>query len=192
MMPNNTLSAAAVVGGYLSPDINVVSRLRDYEDGGVGIQDTSQGSSGYLWECYFEADGAVMLRRDGIAPIRFFSQPRIVEITFAFDQNMRPNFAYELDDGTIELRWYDSLLPGYRTESFGAGRNPRLTMDDKRPEMVALSDVLFVYIRGDSLYYRQQRDRFQIERLLRTGVEKSSRLRNIGMTDNLRLYFEIV
>lgn len=191
MIPGDALSSQAVSSEMLAPDRNVFSKLRDYEDGGVGIQNTSNGLTGYAWSCYAR-NSAIFVEREGLAPILVFEQPGIVEISFAFDQNMRPNFAYQLEDGTLFLRWFDTSLQAYRTDSFGAGRNPRLTLDDKRPESSSASDVIFAYIRGSSIYYRQQRDRFQIERFLIGGFPPYVSLKNVGMTRNMRLLFEVV
>jgi hypothetical protein len=54
------------------------------------------------------------------------------------------------------------------------------------------TDIILAYIRDNTLYYRQQRDRYGIERTLRTGLFDSVKLRNIGMARNYRLYFELV
>lgn len=191
MIPSNQLSSVPMLAEMLTPDLNVVSKLTDYEEGGFDVQNTSSGVRGYQWVCYVE-QASVYIKRDGLAPRLVFTQPRMIEISFAFDQNMRPNFAYQLDDDDIYLRWYDTSIQTYRTESFGLGRNPRLTLDDKRIENVSNSDVIFAYIRGDSLYYRQQRDRYQTERLLTTGIPPQAKLKNIGLSRNMRLQFEVV
>lgn len=191
MIPNYQISSTPLLAEMLTPDLNTVARLRDYEDGGVDIQNTTSGVRGHQWVCY--TDGAsVYVKRDGLPANLVFTQPRLVEISFAFDQNMRPNFAYQLDDGLIYLRWYDTSLQAYRTDSFGAGRDPRLTLDDKRSENVSNSDVIFAYIRGESLYYRQQRDRYLVERLVATGIPKEVKLKNVGLSRNMRLQFEVV
>lgn len=191
MIPTNALSSTPVLARMLAPDLNAFSKLRDHEEGGVGIQDTAQGVRGFQWRCYAQ-NSTVYLMRDGLLPIIAFEQPNIVEVTFAFDQNMRPNFAYQLEAGEIFLRWFDTSVQAYRTDSFGIGRNPRLTLDDKRIENVSASDVIFAYIRGDSIYYRQQRDRFQIERMLTSGIPSNVSLKNVGMSRNMRLLFEVV
>lgn len=190
-MPENVTSTSAVVVSFLVPDIDVTTALVDYERGGVAVQNTSQGVNSYAWTC--SVDGIyVMIQREGAAPVAVFEQATIVEISFAFDQNMRPQFAYRLASGDIYLRWFDTLTNLYRTDNFGTGRNPRLALDDKRPSQSDRADVIFAYIRGDTLYYRQQRDRYTIERALRSGISAITKLKNIGMTRNLRLLFELV
>lgn len=191
MMPADSKSTVAVLSGLLDVDVKLVSTVRDFEDGGVALNDTSQGTMGYEWVCSVNQE-KVTLQREGAASILAFELPGIVEISFAFDQNMRPAFAYRLADENLYLRWFDSSISAYRTDNFGLGRNPRLAMDDKRASRSASSDIIFGYIRGDSLYYRQQRDRYGVERLLRSGIDKITKLKNIGMTHNLRLLFELV
>ena len=191
MMPQNQRSEVPVLAGLLNVDVKLTSPLRDFEEGGVAIQDTSQGVLGYEWVCYVD-DSEVYVKRNDASAVLVFVQPEIQEISFTFDQNMRPAFAYQLANGNVYLRWYDSLTSSYRTDNFGVGRNPRLSMDDKRTAMSSLSDIIFGYIRDDSLYYRQQRDRFGTERLLRDGIPRITKLKNIGMTRNLRLLFELV
>jgi hypothetical protein len=70
-------------------------------------------------------------------------------------------------------------------------RSPRLTLDDKRSSQFGNSDVMFGYMRGQSLCYRQQRDRYTIERVLRTDLPEDIRLKNIGMMSNWRLKFNL-
>ena len=191
MIPDNQLSSSPVLSEMLLPDLNVVSKLRDYEEGGIDVQNTNAGVQGYQWVCYLE-NNSVYIKRSGLEPRLVFEQPRVAEISFTFDQNMRPYFAYVLDDFGLFLRWYDTSVQAYRTDQFGTGRNPRLTLDDKRLENVINSDVIFAYIKGDSLCYRQQRDRFQIERVLATGIAPELKLKNVGLSRNMRLQFEVV
>ena len=100
--------------------------------------------------------------------------------------------AWRVDNGRIYLRWYDSQAAQYVTTDFGLGKNPRLTLDDKRQTQIGNSDVIFAYIRDGSVYYRMQRDRFQTEYQIASGLASSLVLRNIGMATNWRLQFELV
>ena len=190
-LPEDIPSTIGVIGSFLAPDIDVTTAILDYERGGVAVQDTSQGVNSYVWACWVD-DIHVTIQREGAPPVAVFEQVGILEISFAFDQNMRPQFAYKLASGDIYLRWFDTQLDAYVTNNFGTGRNPRLALDDKRPSQSGRADVIFAYIRGDTLYYRQQRDRYTIERSLRSGISAITKLKNIGMTRNLRLLFELV
>ena len=193
MLPNNATSATPQVAPFLYPDRLRVSPLEDWEDGGVGIQDPSQGLSGYRWRCYTTPAG-IWLQRDGLpAQLWVVSPGTVKELAFAFDQNMRPVVAYTLTDNTVRLLWFDTLASAYTTTSYGTTiRNPRLCLDDKRDTQSLTSDVIFAYIKGTDLCYRMQRDRYTIERILAGGLTSEHKLRNIGMTTNLRLRFSVL
>lgn len=189
-LPGNTASALAIASRFLYPDNLVTGPMEDWEDGGVDIQDATQGLMGYRWRCWVDGIN-VKAQRDGAAEVTLFSAAGISSISLAFDQAMRPHVAYTIA-GQMYLRWYDSVAVAYVTTNFGMARNPRLALDDKRPEQLNTNDVILAYIRDNSLFYRQQRDRFAVERLLRPGLPDYTILRNIGMGDNLRMHFELV
>ncbi len=189
-LPNDTASTIGVSGVFYDPDDNSRGPLEDFERGGVAVEDTSQGLLAYNWRMWVDGND-VLLQRDGASSAVIFSTGGIQDIAFAFDQNMRPTVAYRNSSETLLLRWYDSLTHTYRTDSFGVGRNPRLSLDDKRLSQSSLADVIFAYIRGSTLYYRQQRDRYQTERVLKAGIPESVVLKTVGMTRGLRLQFEL-
>lgn len=188
-LPGNVPSSIPLAGLYLPPDDRVTTGAEDFEDGGVAVQDRSQGLSGHTWRIW--VDGLdVNLQREGAAATVLFQASGITEVALAFDQSMRPSVAYTVG-GTLYLRWYDSVASAYVTTAFGAGKNPRLALDDKRLSQITRSDVIFAYLRNGGLYYRQQRDRYGVEYTLRTGIGAGIRLRNIGMSMNLRMQFEL-
>lgn len=190
-LPQNTESIVPVPGIYLPPDDQITQPMVDFEAGGVALSDPSQGLTGYIWTLY-QVNLDVFVQRNGAAPVLLFSQSDIVELSLAFDQNMRPSVAYALSDGTIHLRWFDTVQQLYITTNFGQAKNPRLTLDDKRREMSSISDVLLAYIKNDStLCVRQQRDRFGIEYVIATGLLPTTVLKNIGMNTGYRVQFEL-
>lgn len=190
-LPQNAESLVPVPGAYLAPDDQVTIKLVDYEAGGVALQDPSQGLTGYIWTIFL-VNLDVFVQRNGQPPIRLFSQDNIVELSLAFDQNMRPNVAYASTDGTITLRWFDTTIQAFRSTNFGKARNPRLTLDDKRREMSTTSDVLLAYINSSNqLVVRQQRDRYGVEIVLVNNILPTTVLKNIGMNDGYRIQFEL-
>ena len=192
MLPQNTVASVAVASAFLSPDNTAPNPLVDVERGGVALNDPSQGLNVQDWTCSIASNGVdVQLRPGSASPITVFSQGGIAELAFTFDQNMRPCIAYRVND-SVYLRWYDSVPQAYVTTEFTATRNPKLALDDKRTTQIALSsDIIFAYMRGNTVYYRQQRERFQTERIVRTGVPDGLALVRIGMGVNLRFQFEI-
>lgn len=191
MLPEDRLSSVAISADFLPPDDQGVGPLLDWERGGVALNDPSQGLNVRVWKCFVTgADVAVQADSDPATVI--FSQAGITALSFCFDQNMRPCVTYETPSGVF-LRWYDSAVPGYVTTAWGPTlRSPRVTLDDKRLTQFALkSDIIFGYIRGEFLCYRQQRDRFNTERVLQGGVGTSLKLNNVGMNRVLRLQFDL-
>lgn len=190
-MPQDTFATFGVSGVYLPPDDESPGRLEDVEAGGIAVQDTSTGLMSHRWRAW--VDGAdVWLQRDGASPALQFSASGITDLALAFDQTMRVQIAYRTSSGTLFLRWYDSVAQAYTTTSFGPGRNPKLTLDDKRMSQTGTSDVIFAYIRNGTLYHRKQRERFGVERAGKTGIPDSVVLKSVGMTRTLRLQFELV
>jgi hypothetical protein len=192
MLPQNAVSSVAVPSTFLSPDNTASNRLIDIERGGIALNDPSQGLNVQDWTCFIAANGTdVQVKPDSGSPITLLSQGGIEELAFTFDQNMRPCVAYRVAD-IAYLRWFDSVSQTFAVTAFAATRNPKLALDDKRITQIAVnSDIIFAYMRGNIVYYRQQRDRFQIERLVRSGVPDGLALVRIGMGQNLRFQFEI-
>lgn len=192
MLPGNVASSVSMPGELLAPDNIGSSLFVDYERGGVAIADASLGLDYQDWQCkYNDATGNVFINPVGSPDVLFINIAGASEMSFAFDQSMRPVLAYMI--GTLgKLRWYDSLAGAFVVSDFPDIRSPRLTLDDKREMQRANSDVIFAYIKANGdLCYRQQRDRYETERVLHTGVDPSNRLVAVGMGNNFRLHFEI-
>lgn len=191
MLPNDAISTVPISAPFLWPDSQRLTFTEDFEAGGVALQDTSQGLSSHRWRCFIGQTG-IHIQRDGLPDQVWVTVGGVLEVALAFDQNMRPTVAWRLDNGRIYLRWYDSLTQQYVTTDFGLAKNPRLTLDDKRSSQVNSSDVIFVYMRDGAVYYRKQRDRYQTEMQIASGLTPNIVLRNVGMGLNWRLQFELV
>lgn len=190
-LPQDTLATFGVSGVYLPPDDESPGRLEDVEAGGIAVQDTSTGLMSHRWRAWVDGSD-VWLQRDGASPALQFSAGGITDLALAFDQNMRTQIAYRTSAETLFLRWYDSVIEAYVTTSFGQGRCPKLTLDDKRMSQTGNSDVIFAYIRNGTLYHRKQRERFAVERALKASIPDNIVLKSVGMTRSLRLQFELV
>lgn len=191
MLPNGAISTVPITAPFAWPDSQRLTFVEDFEAGGVAVQDTSQGLSAYRWRCFIGQTG-IHIQRDGLADQVWVTVSGVLEVALAFDQNMRPAVAWRLDNGRIYLNWYDTQIAQYVTTDFGLAKNPRLTLDDKRATQIASSDVIFAYMRDGSIYYRMQRDRYQTEYQIASGLNSKIVLRNIGMATNWRLQFELV
>lgn len=192
MLPDNTASSIGFGGLYYSPDDLVTTPLVDYESGGLVLNDSSAGLFAAKWKAWYDGT-QVWVQSEIGEPILLFEELFITEITLCFDQNMRWSIGY-VAQGVMKLNWYDTYLNA-RVQTVIPGEanyNPKMCLDDKRAMSIQTSDMIFAYLRGNSLYYRQQRDRFQVEYFLRDGLFPGTKLKNIGMNKNMRLQFELV
>lgn len=192
MFYEDRLSSQPVLGLIRPPEDQIIGDMVDYELGGVDLNDPSLGLMVKTWWCWYEDMQVKVKPEVGGVETSLFSVDRISALSLAFDQNMRPNVAYERD-GELWLWWWDTSVEGRALTNFGKGKCPRLTLDDKRTSQFANSDIIFAYIDGDyNLCYRQQRERYTVERVLKTGLHRRTILKNVSMNNKLRLQFELV
>jgi hypothetical protein len=195
MIPMGRLSTTPVPSAFVPPDelegaaTFEFGPISDYELGGKAISDPSLGNQDRPWTMTANEAGEVYFTAAENPEALFVTLPGLTELSFAFDQNMRPVLAY-IQAGVPRLRWYDTVPGAYVVTDLPAGSiSPRVTLDDKRQTQTALgeNDVILAYIRSGNLYYRQQRDRYETEYLL--GVVGSAKLIRIGMNVENRLQF---
>jgi hypothetical protein len=125
----------------------------------------------------------------GVPQIVVFNAIGVTELSLAFDQNMRPFVAFT-QLGQAKFRWYDTVLGANRITDLNVNDySPRCTMDDKREMQTSLgsNDIILAYMRAGSLYYRQQRDRYENEYLLMANV--NAQFLRVGMNRGKRLQF---
>lgn len=190
MMPENTLSSSSIYAAFLIPD--KVDPLVDYEWGGVDLLNASQGLMVYVWKCFYE-DGWIQITNDEITH-QIIQVANVKHLSLAFDFNMHPTIVYvvENEDKTRDtyLYWYDTAVAEQVTTLYGESYLfPQLSLDDHRLHQSANADIIFAYIKDGNLYYRQQRDRFTIERLLFENIPDDIELRQIGMSVKNRFQF---
>lgn len=194
-LPNDALSVVPVPSALLTPDDRLRSSLlpatllTDYEQGGIGLSDSSQGLRVQSWMAYLDGNTIYCVPEAGGTPTAILTDTGITELSLGFTQSMDVVLAY-VASGVTKLYWYDSSIPGQTTTIFAGTTSPFLSLDDKRPEEVAASDVLFFYVRNGVLYYREQRERYQTERSLATLPVGVSRIVNAGMGRNLRVQIQ--
>lgn len=188
MLPDNVLSSEAIFGTLIGGRAMPVNKDRDFETGGVGIQDPSAGLNYQIWQAVL-SDDKVILSSSNTPSFFAYSGAGLSEISFTFDRNMNFTLAF-VQNGESKLYWYDSSVGGMVTTNYGPTvSSPRVSLDDKRDLQSAVSDVIFAYVKDQSLCYRQQRDRFQTEYVLKSGGV--NKLKKFGMNSKLRLQFLI-
>lgn len=211
MIPGESLSNPYMPAEFLYPDSRLprqtkssfdttpsgkclTSPPQDWELGGIGYQDPSRGSMYQTWQFRY-LGGVIETGPDPDGPWTFLLGPPdivgVTEISGAFDASMDSAVAF-VDEGVTKLWWYDSSLPGRALTTFPGCSSPRLTLDDKRETQTGTADILFFYLRADSLYYRQQRDRYGVERLLCAAPPNTLRLGRTGMSIANRVQIEFL
>lgn len=169
MLPDDTKSTTPVIGRFAFRVRNPAIPTVDYEMGGIGINDTSQGLSVKLWTVRLSGDD-VLLSAEDVADSVLFSRSGITSLGLAFDQSMRPLVTF-VESGQGKFWWFDTTIPGMTFTDLPAGvSDPCCTLDERRIAHGGSSDVIIAYTRAGSLYYRQQRDRYTIERVLEPVV----------------------
>lgn len=182
---------------YVPPDESIITNLTDTCLGGIGIQDPSQGlqvqdwtlqviQNGTNWDFYISAPNT---------PATYmFSRINVTWGRLAFDQNMFPFIAY-IDTYGAGYYWYNPLIPGFQFVTMTSDvTTPCCTMDDKRDiaTRVGSNDIILAYVRNNSLFYRQQRDRYGTEYLLYNNINTlipNPTVWKVGMNEGMRLQF---
>jgi hypothetical protein len=195
-LPQDRLSTTCNPGAFLPPDDVVRPSLTiDYELGGVAIGDPSQGLRVRNWVAELVGDDVVVYpESDPSSATTVYTAPDIEEVALSFDQNMNVVLGI-VEDGTAFVYWFNPGTGLYVTTTLAAGsRSIRLTLDDKRrnASVGGYNDVLAFYLRGNGLYYRQQRDQYAVERLLYTYTgPPEAFIRRVGFTNQLRVAAEL-
>lgn len=189
MFPENKLSHRPIYGAFLVP--NKAEPLVDFEWGGIDILDPSQGLQVQIWKCFYLNDW-ICIESD-TQKYQLLNVENVKSLSLSFDFNMHPTIAYTTEDANKErstfLYWYDTAQGSQITTEYGSSYlTPQVSLDDHRLHQSANADIIFAYIKDGGLYYRQQRDRFLVERLLDAEVGNVE-LIQIGMTTQNRFQF---
>jgi len=192
-LPDDRLSSEPVPGYFLGARAQVFPDYIDYMDGGAALNDPSLGLNYQTWTAEIVEDiveDRIMLSAPTFPAQAIYTGDDITEVSLAFDQNMQPAIAF-MEAGVAKLLWYDTTVQDMVVTAIpGNVSHPRVALDDTRQFNLANSDIILAYIKDGALYYRQQRDRYQVERQLSTGPWIA--LVRIGMGSTLRFQFQVV
>lgn len=203
-IPGGSLTPTPMWSQFLSPynDPLLVTDTTDVSIGGIALYDASQGlqvqnwyltvynvglSNSYIAISDSQGNSYTLVTTAGITWGRL-----------SFDQNMHPviNFISNLGSGYY---WYDPSIPGttisYFDPTLNIGRVSCI-MDDTRPQetLLGLNDIIMGYVANNTLYYRQQRDRYTIAYVLQSNVNTliaNPYVNKIGMNSKYRLQFQL-
>lgn len=187
MLPDGVLSTTPQPTAFISPRDAPPAPLVDYELGGIGLSDPSQGLMAKSWRMRWE-EGNFLLDALATAPAVVLTRDNVSEFSFTFDQNMKLFITF-VDNTGAHYYWYDGTVGDYRIVAMASGvLTPKCSLDDKRINQLVRSDIILAYVRAGNLCYRQQRDRFGTEYVL--GVA-GGYLRRVGMNNGWRFQFDI-
>ena len=190
MLPNNQWASQPVVDDIIAPrDKAKVNATTSSDNGPIAIQNTSKGLMAKIWTAsYNSVTGSVTLQ-DGT---NLFTDVNLKELSLTFNQSGNPFVAFR-SATRIKIWWYDPLLSNYTIKDVTTGDQPFCYLDERRPEFSANSDVFLLYHRDGEIFYRLQRDRFDVE--YSTGIIGGTDIviECFGMAKNNRLqikYYE--
>ena len=203
MLPPGGLSEAPQRGSWFAPDdlaplFNYPEDLdpqeipTDWEQAGIALNNAFEGLQYQDWTFYVDGPNIMVKPDNGPATVVHSPGPGILELSGSFDSNMNPVVVWTGADLVTWLRWWNPQTVSYALSTLPALRSPRLTLDDKRASQTVNRDVLLFYIRGETVCYRQQRDRYQVEYQLYPLPQGYQRIGRVGMTDRLRMQVELV
>jgi hypothetical protein len=191
-LPGNVLVEPFQPAPFDEPDdVPRVPLTTDLELGGTALNDPSFGLQVKDWKFFYVLDDVVVAPAAGGATTVLFNRPNVTEVSGAFDQNMNPAVAF-VDDLGAWLWFFDTVPGAYVFLELPAGtRTPFLTMDDKRATANQYNDILLFYVLNTNLTYRQQRNRFAIERILYSFNGPEVDILRVGMNKGLRVQIEV-
>lgn len=165
MMPGNVLSNVSLPSAFLPPrDVMPRLPLVDQHEGGIALNDASQGLRVQVWTATVDGSGNIQVAAPS-APIpqTIVNVPGVDWIGLAFDTNMRIFLCWTVG-GAAQYRWFDSVGSAFVISTLPAGSaRPMCALDDERPALTSSADILLSYVRANTLFMRMQRDRYGIE-----------------------------
>lgn len=183
MLPNNSWSSEPQVSQMVIPHTYPqATRLVAHDLGPKSIGDITAGLGCRIWTASWDQDSGLVMM-DG-SPL--FTDIELKELSLTFDQAGKEFIAFQ-SNGVVKIWWYDPLSSTRQVAEICSGDQPFCHLDIREPSLVASSDIVLVYRRGSSVFYRLQRDRFLIERNTPLADISGISLRAVAMATNNRL-----
>lgn len=186
MIPANAFTLTPTYAPFKPPLDEPYTPLSQVTLGGVAVGDGSQGRTLKRWVCYYDGINIQVRPEDGTS---VYNVPAVgaESISLAFDANMGVVLAWKTSTGA-KLYYYDTVTVRYITRDFPGLTSCRVSVDDTRDFYTSSSDVIFCYTKDGNLYYRQQRDRYDTERLIQAV---SGTVVKAGMNELNRFQIEL-
>lgn len=187
----NSFSSIPITGALTVP-ISPDNRIR-YAWGPSSIQDPSNGFFYQLWTVQ-AVENEVYISSPNTPEFLFFSRAEVISnVSLAFDTNANPSVVFS-EHGRTYLYWFDPVPNEYVFMDLGdTVTYPYIIMDDGRPLNETTVNLLFYYIRAETIRYRLLSDRYTIEYTPTLGIEgdpvRADAIYYIGFNERLRLEF---
>lgn len=187
MIPNYTFTPEPVYGQFLYLQDLPYDPLEQKVMGGIALNDPSRGRLYREWTVRYINNTIEV--NPGNEPVVFsFAAEGVLTVSLSFDNNMSVVLCWTTLTGG-NLYYYDVLTSQYTVREFPGITSCKVCVDDPREFYTGQSDVIFGYTLNGNLCYRQQRDRYDIERVIAPTARLLSRM---GPTTANRLQFETV
>lgn len=187
MIPANTFTTVPIVSTFQYPYSDQYFPLSQNVMGGIAIGDASLGRQVKVWNVSYNGAFINVKPEDGAVAFSL-AEVDVQTVSLAFDNNMGLVIAWTTTTGA-NLYYYDTLTSAYITRNFSGIQSCRVCVDDAREFYLASSDVIFSYTMSGNLYWRQQRDRYDVQYLI--GATTKTLVRAAPNVGN-RLQFELV
>ncbi|WFG36908.1 tail fiber protein [Pseudomonas phage 20Aug401] len=165
-----------------------ISDVLDFCDGGVAIQDPSEGLFVRVWRTMLRNDGTYLGWEDGTNEVRIGDgiDAGISTISLDFDSNMNYVFVFVRADKTGALSYFNIQQGRRIVVELGQVDYAKVALDDKRPGATAWAQVIVPYTRGGNMYVRTQNENYTEEHLEVDTGKVFRPLVKCGMGTNLR------
>lgn len=194
MFTDNSLSSVPAPSNFIGARREITQKKIDKSDGGISIRDPSRGLFYQIWTAQVESNldletDDIMVSAANYPAFSIYQGWGITEISLAFDLSCNPIVAF-VEKGVSKVRWWDSSIRDYTTTEVGEHcLDPKVCLDEPRSENGINSDVILAYLKDAALYFRMQRDLYQIEYLLDEGPFLELQKLGLGA---LRLQFQVI
>ena len=187
MIPSNTFTPVAQPADFIVPYDRAYRPLQHYSLGGIAIGDASRGRDYQVWKVTY-MDGEFKIQPEGGAVVFSLPATNVQNVSLAFDTNMGIVLAWMSDTGG-NLYYFNTDTATYTTRNFPDFTSCRVCIDDAREVNTTNSDVILGYTRAGALYWRQQRDKYNVERFI---ANTPNRLVKMGPSESRRLQFALL
>lgn len=139
-------------------------QLVDFEQGGIALNNGSQGTDVQLWSGIYTG-GDFVLSAPSAAPTSVWSRPGVIRFGFSFDQNMQPVIAYE-DAAGAHVRFFGNNGQFDIQDLEAGATNVCISADDNRSFNTVNRNVILGYNVGNSLNARVQLESYRTPHVL--------------------------